>query len=79
MIHINLKEKCLVNSENGDIVRPTCWDHLAPYHSMLCGRGHKAAAQSLLEDVFRGEKVITKMIEKHQKHFGEMETEKKLD
>jgi hypothetical protein len=46
---------------------------------MLCGRGHKAAAQSLLEDVFRGEKVITKMIEKHQKHFGEMETEKKLD
>lgn len=67
MILINLKEKALVNSETGDIVRPTCWDSLIPYHSYLMSKGHPGPAQSMLEKVFTGEKVITKMIELSQK------------
>lgn len=67
MIRINLKEKALVNSETGDIVRPTCWDTLIPYHSYLVGRGHPGPAQSILEKVFDGEKVISKMTENYQK------------
>lgn len=67
MILINLKEKALVNSETGDVIRPTCWDSLVPYHAYLVGRGHPGPAQSMLEKVFAGEKVITKMIELAQK------------
>ena len=67
MILINIKEKALVDSETGDIVRPTCWDSLIPYYSYLVNRSHPGPAQSMLEKVFAGEKVITKMIENHQK------------
>jgi len=68
MIHINQKEKALVDSETGMIVRPSCFDTLIQYHSYLIGRGHPVPAQSLLKQVFNGEKVITKMIENSQKH-----------
>jgi hypothetical protein len=68
MIHINRKEKALVNSENGDIIRPTCWDDLLSYHHYLIGRDKSNAAQILLQRVFAGERVISKMVEQAQKH-----------
>ena len=67
MIHLNYKEKALVNSATGEIVRPGCWDTLAPYISYLETRSHSRMAQDVLEKVFVGEKFITKMIENAQK------------
>ena len=61
-ILINLKEKCLIDSKTGDIVRPECWDDMVVYYTYLLGSRHHAAAQHLLHDVFDGKKVITKMI-----------------
>ena len=68
MILLNLKEKALINSETGELVRPLCWDSLAPYYSYLLDRGHPGPAQSMLLQVFGGEKIISKMIECSQKH-----------
>lgn len=67
MIHVNIKERALVNSETGEIVRPTCWDDLIAYHLYLISRKHGQAAQSILQEVFRGERVISKMITASQK------------
>jgi hypothetical protein len=66
-ILINEKEKVLIDSNTGDIVRPTCWENLHPYYLYLKHGTAPGKAQSLLDDVFRGELVITKMIEHHQK------------
>lgn len=68
MIKINLKEKALINCDTAEVLRPHCWDSLIPYHSYLVGRRRFLAAASLLEEVFKGEKVISKMIENSQKH-----------
>jgi len=68
MIHINLKEQALVNSETGEILRPSCWVDLIAYHNYLISRDKKSAAQSMLQEVFKGEKVISKMIAAVQKH-----------
>lgn len=65
-IHINMKEKALIRK--GEVVRPTCWDTLIPYVNYLEGRGHGQMAQQVLERVFKGERVITKMIENAQRH-----------
>lgn len=70
MIHINTKEKVLVDSETGEIIRPSCYDYLVQYHAYLRSRNHHSAAQAVLAEVFKGEKVITKMIENSQKHLG---------
>lgn len=59
---LNTAEKILVNGDTGEVIRPSCYDDLSSYHFYLVGRGHHAAAQSLLRDVFKGEKVISKMI-----------------
>ncbi len=71
MILINFKEKVLVDSVTGDIVKPNCWDDLIPYLSYVKNRGHETMAQHLLEEVFKGEKIITKMIQASQKHSHE--------
>ena len=68
MIHINHKEKALVDGNTGEIVRPHCWDTLIPYVNYLEGRAHGSYAQSILKQVMSGEKVISKMIEQAQKH-----------
>jgi hypothetical protein len=68
MIHVNLKEKCLVDGDTGEILRPECFDYLSQYCSFIEERGHKGASQSLLRRVFDGEKVISKMIDFYQKH-----------
>lgn len=67
MILINQNEKALVDSISGDIVRPSCFNSLSPYYSYLVGRGHAEAGQRMLQEVFKGEKYITKMIENAQK------------
>ena len=67
-IHINIKEQVLVDGSNGEILRVSCWNDLAPYHAYLKSRGHHQSAQLLLDNVFKGEKVITKMVENAQKH-----------
>lgn len=74
-IHLNRKEKCLVNGDNGDIIRPSCWDDLSQYHSYLISKGLTSAAEGLLNDVVYGKKVISEMIGNSQK----MNTTPKLD
>jgi len=64
VILINQKERALINSESGDVVRPSCYLDLLGYHSYLLGRGLQEQAQQILLSVFEGELVITKMIEK---------------
>jgi len=68
MIKINFKEKALIDCETAEIVRPDCFDTLVAYHSYLVGKKRFAAAEKLLEDVFKGVKVISKMIDNAQKH-----------
>lgn len=66
-ILINEKEKALVDGDTGEIMRPNCWFDLIPYIRYVEGRGHPAKAQELLQAVFRGDKIITRMIEASQK------------
>jgi hypothetical protein len=68
MIKINYKEKCLVDCETAEILRPDCFDTLVLYYSYLISRKHENFAEKLLEDVMSGKKVITKMIDNAAKH-----------
>jgi len=68
MIHINLKEKALVSSETGKLVRPECFDSLVIYHAYLVGRNHAAFAQKMLQEVFAGSQYISKMVLLAQKN-----------
>lgn len=68
MIIINNKEKALVDSLTGNIVRPTCFDTLAQYYSYLVSKGHYEPAQRMLQEVVKGENFISKMIDNAQKH-----------
>jgi hypothetical protein len=65
-IHINLDEKFLVNGKNGKVKRLECFEMVAQYHAYLEGTGHLKAAQHLLEDAFKGKKVITDLISQYQ-------------
>ena len=65
-IKINFEEKALVNCKTAQILRPSCFDTLSVYHSYLQQKGLHEQADQLLKDVFKGEKVISKMIEKAQ-------------
>ena len=65
-IKINLKERALVDCGTGDIVWPSCWEHLIPYHEYLVQDGQKSQAKQLLKRVFKGEKVISDMIKSSQ-------------
>ena len=67
-IKLNLKEKALVNCKTGELIRPSCFDSLAPLYSYLVEKRREKEAEDLLKRVFKGEKVITKMIERSQKH-----------
>lgn len=64
---LNTKEKALVDSITGDILRPSCFDDLVAYHSYLIGIGKSKEAKTLLKDVFKGEKIISNMVEALQK------------
>lgn len=66
-IKINMKERALVNCKTAELCYPSCFDTLAVYHSYLIGRGRVEEADELLKKVFKGEKVISKMIENAQK------------
>ena len=61
-ILIDTKHKALVDSKTGKKVYPSCFDDLIAYHSYLLGSKHPKQACQALEDVFKGEKLISKMI-----------------
>jgi len=63
-IVINLKERALVNLKTGEVIRPSCFDDLAALHNYMLqsGKGYEKQAEQMLKDVFKGEKVITKMV-----------------
>jgi hypothetical protein len=67
-IIINTEEKCLINTKNGKIARPSCFDTLIAYHSYLLSKRQQEQADQILKDVFKGELVIKNMIDKVQKH-----------
>lgn len=71
MIHINSKERVLVDGDNGDIFHPSCFDTLVLYISYIKGRNHEKDqqyTQNILRRVMDGEPVISKMIEQAQKN-----------
>lgn len=68
MIKINQKEKALVNSETGEIFKPTCFDTMSVLHSYYESTRRYVEARTLLEDVFAGEKVISNMAKEVQKY-----------
>lgn len=68
MIKIDIENKTLVNTVTGETLRPECFDYLSTYYAYLTDRKHYQVAEKLLEDVFKGEKVISKMIANAQKH-----------
>ena len=65
-IKINTKERALVDTKTAEVLRPNCFDTLAVYHSYLLSRGQTRDADDLLRRVFKGEKVISDMIEQAQ-------------
>ena len=67
-IFINEKEKCLIDSKTGEIIRPQCYQDLIAYHAYLLSKNRKSCAQSILKDIVAGEKVISKMIFNHDKY-----------
>jgi hypothetical protein len=62
---LNTKEKCIVSTK-GEIMRPSCIEDVISLHAYYLGCGEKDEAQHLLKRVFKGEKVITKMIQNMQ-------------
>ena len=62
-ILIDTKNKALVESKTGDMVQPACFDDLISYHAYLITGKHPKQAHQALKDVFKGEKVITKLKE----------------
>jgi hypothetical protein len=64
--HLNIKEQGIVKSTTGEILRPACITDVIAYHSYLESTGKEKQAQELLKDIFQGERVISKMIEKMQ-------------
>jgi hypothetical protein len=75
-IKINHKEKALVNCKTGEILHPSCFDDLSLLHNYMVQDGNASGADELLERVFKGEKVITNMIEEAQ-HAHDKHVEKK--
>lgn len=61
-ILIDTKNKALVELKTGEVVYPSCFDDLIAYHAYLVGGKHPKQACQALKDVFKGEKVISKMI-----------------
>jgi len=66
---LNTDEKCIINLNTGEIMRPPCIDDLILYHRYLVGSGENEQAKHLLKDIFHGEQVISNMIAgMHQMH-----------
>ena len=62
-ILINHVEKCLINTKTGDIIRNiSCWEDLVAYCTYLISKNREKEVQCILKRVFKGDKVISKMI-----------------
>jgi hypothetical protein len=64
----NDNEKSITHEGSGKIIKPSCYDDLRAYTSYLLSRGHAKNINHVLDDVFKGEKIISKMIELNSKH-----------
>lgn len=64
MYYLNLPEKCIINGNDGQLMRPPCINDVIALHAYLIGSGESQQAQQLLSNIFNGEKVITNMLEK---------------
>ena len=65
-IHINIKERALVDSKTGEIYRPQCFDDLYVYIAYLESTKRKKEAICILKRIIKGERVISDMINKAQ-------------
>ena len=68
--HINLKEQCLIDGKTGEILRPSCFSDLSALYSYMVSAGEQTQADEMIKEVFKGEKVITKMIERYHERTG---------
>ena len=68
MIILHSPTKALIDSTTGSTVYPACFDDLIQYYNYLKSRHHEAHAQEIVQSVFDGEKVISKMIALNQIH-----------
>lgn len=59
---INEEHKAIVSGKTGKMCYPSCFADLTLYHAYLTGKGQEDKAQNLLKEVFKGERVIAKMI-----------------
>ena len=62
-ILIDPKNKALIDSKTQTKVFPACFDDLVQYHAYLLTGKHPKMAQQCLKDVFKGERVITGIVE----------------
>jgi rRNA-processing protein FCF1 len=75
-IKMNYKEKCLVNTKTGEIIRPDCIQDLMQYHAYLIATGDDELAKQVLKNVAKGERVISDMLAASQTAYME-QTKKK--
>jgi hypothetical protein len=68
MYIFNDVEKSITKESNSDKIYPACYDDLRAYTAYLTSKGHFKTINHALADVFKGEKIISKMIELNQKH-----------
>lgn len=61
IIKINYEERALIDTRDGEVLRPSCFDSLAALYSYKKQKGWDQAADDMLLRVFEGEKVITNM------------------
>lgn len=60
--------KSIVHTGTGERMSPTCFDDLRAYCAYISGKHHDKAVQGILRDVFKGEKVMTKLTQAAQRH-----------
>lgn len=61
--------QAVIKNENGESYHINCYEDLKPYYAYISGkRGHETA-QKMLENVFKGEKVMSELIERTQRGY----------
>jgi len=66
--HLDPAEKAVVKDTTGEKMYPSCFDDLAIYYSYVCGTEGVAEGQKVLKAVFKGEKVISNLVEFARNH-----------
>ena len=63
----NDDEKSITKETTNEKISPSCYNDLRAYAGYLMTRGHLKVLNHALDDVFKGEKIISKMVELNQK------------